>query len=136
MNYWLLKSDPDDYGFEELEKDGQTTWQGVRNNQALMFLREMRAGDHALIYHTGKEKQIVGVAEVVRGPYPDPEQVQSRLSVIDVKAAQRLKRPIPLTKIKEDEAFKTLHLVRMPRLSVMPVPAAAYRRLLKLGECA
>jgi predicted RNA-binding protein with PUA-like domain len=136
MNYWLVKTEPDEYSYDMLEKDGRTVWQGVRNPQALKFMREMKPGDRVLIYHTGKEKQIVGLAEAVSGPHPDPDQSDEDLTVIDIIPKKRLKQPVTLAKIKSDDSLADLYLVRMSRLSVMAMPAVAFRKLLRMGGTA
>src|SRR5579859_3195481 len=98
---WLLKSDPETYSFADLERDGETRWDGVSNNLALKHLRSMHAHDLALVYHTGEEKAIVGTAEVLSEPYADPKQKDPRLVVVDLKAGPRLPRPVPLAEIKQ-----------------------------------
>jgi predicted RNA-binding protein with PUA-like domain len=133
MNLWLFKSDPDDYGFPHLERDRKTTWDGVRNPQALGYLRQVKTGDQILIYHTGEEKAVVGLAEAVKPAYPDPKGADDKLVVVDIRAKGRLKQPVPLAKIKEDKSFADLHLVRMSRLSVMPVSQAHWDKLLKMA---
>jgi len=133
MNHWLLKSDPESYSYHQLERDRRTVWEGVRNNQALIFLRAMKKGDLALVYHSGRDKHIVGMAEIVRGPYPDPKQKDEKLVVVDVQAQRRLPNPVTLVQIKADPSFADFHLVRMSRLSVMPVPPPLWKALLKLG---
>ena len=130
---WLFKSDPDTYSFSDLERDGKTVWDGVSNNLALKHLRSMRPGDQVLVYHTGDEKAVVGVAEVTRAAYPDPKQKDPKLAVVDLKARERLPRAVPLAEIKGDRAFADLALVRIGRLSVMPASADQFQRLLKLG---
>ncbi|PYU94928.1 MAG: EVE domain-containing protein [Acidobacteria bacterium] len=130
---WLFKSDPDTYSFANLERDGQTVWDGVSNNLALKHLRSVRRGDQALIYHTGDEKAVVGLAEVVNDAYPDPKQKDSRLVVVDVKASERLARPVSLDEIKKQVALKDFDLVRLPRLSVMPVSEAQWNAIMKLA---
>ena len=129
MNHWLLKSDPETYGFDDLERDKTTTWDGVRNNQALIYLRKMKKGDFALIYHSGGDKHIVGLVEIIRGPYPDPKLDDSKLVVVDLKFKQRLPRPVTLTQIKADPDFVDFALLRISRLSVMPVPAPLWKKL-------
>ena len=133
MNYWLLKTEPGDYSFDDLQRHKKTVWDGVRNNQALKCLREIQLGDLAFIYHTGREKQIVGVAEVVRAAYPDPKQWDEKLVVVDIKDKERLPKPVTLADIKADESFADFHLVRMPRLSVMPVAPELWRKLNTMG---
>lgn len=136
MNRWLVKSDPDDYGFAELERDKRTRWEGVRNPQALLYLRSMVKGDAVLIYHTGAEKRIVGVAEVAANPYIDPEADDDRAAVVDLRPKARLARPVTLAEIKADERFAEFALVRNSRLSVMPVAEAQWAAVLTLGGAA
>jgi predicted RNA-binding protein with PUA-like domain len=126
-NYWLLKSEPGDYAFADLERDGRTVWDGIRNNAALKHMRAMQPGDQALIYHTGKERQAVGLAEVVSPPYGDP-------LVVDVQAVRRLAQPVTLAAIKADPFFADFALVRQGRLSVVPVSAEQWERLLHMAE--
>ncbi len=121
MANWLFKSDPDVYGFQHLEKDKQTVWDGVSNHLALKHLRACKKGDRVLIYHSGEEKAIVGLAEVVKDPYPDPKQKDDRLVVVEIKALKRIPKPITLSEIKSRKEFADFLLVRMSRLSVMPV---------------
>lgn len=135
-SYWIVKTEPSTYSFDELERTGKTVWDGVRNNLALKHLREMKPGDRVLVYHTGEEKAVVGIAEVVSPAYPDPKSRDPKLSVVELKAAGRLARPVPLAEIKKDRAFADLALVRIGRLSVMPASADQFRRLLKLGGSA
>lgn len=134
MAHWLLKSDPDTYGFADLERDRRTTWDGVSNPQALIYLRQMARGDTVLLYHSGAEKAVIGHATVTRGPYPDPRRKDPKLVVVDLAAGPRLPRAVPLATIKADRAFAELALVRQSRLSVMPVRTAQWTRLLALGR--
>ena len=131
--YWLLKSEPDHYSYADLERDGATVWDGVSNNAALMHLRAMRPGDMALIYHTGEERQAVGVAEITSEPYPDPQAGDPKLVVVDVRPLRRLPRPVPLAAVKADAAFADFALVRQGRLSVVPVAPDQWRRLLEMA---
>jgi predicted RNA-binding protein with PUA-like domain len=131
---WLFKSDPDTYSFSDLERDRKTVWDGVSNNLALKHLRSARQGDPVLIYHTGDEKAVVGLAEVASDPYPDPKQKDARLAVVDLAARQRLARPVTLSEVKKQAALKSFDLVRLPRLSVMPVSDAQWNAILKLTE--
>ena len=133
MAYWLLKSEPNDYSFDDLERDRTTYWDGVKNNLALKYLRQVRAGDLAFIYHTGKERAVVGIARVTSDPYPDPEHDDPKLAVFDLEPRRRLAQPVTLAEIKADEAFDGFALVRLPRLSVMEVPAALWKRIIKMG---
>ena len=131
---WLFKSDPDTYSFFDLERDRETVWDGVSNNLALKHLRSARKGDSVLIYHTGDQKAIVGLAEVASDPYPDPKQKDPRLAVVDLAARQRLARPVTLDEIKKQVALKSFELVRLPRLSVMPVSDAQWNTIMKLAK--
>ena len=132
-NYWIVKTEPSTYSYSDLERQKKATWDGVKNNLALKHLRQMQPGDRVLVYHTGDEKAVVGVAEVVSQAYPDPNQKDPKLAVVDLKAEGILPRPVPLAEIKQDRAFADLGLVRMGRLSVMPASADQFKRLLKLG---
>ena len=131
--FWLLKTEPDHYSYADLERDGATVWDGVSNNAALMHIRNMRLGDLALIYHTGEERQAVGVAEVTSEPYPDPKAGDAKLVVVDVRPLRRLPRPVTLASVKADPAFGDFALVRQGRLSVVPVAPEQWRRLLALA---
>lgn len=130
MAYWLLKTEPSDYAYADLEADRGTLWDGVGNNLALKHLRQIRRGDLALIYHTGGERRVVGIAEVTSDPFPDPERDDPRLVVVAVKPRRKLAEPIPLADIKSDAELEDFELVRLPRLSVMPVAEAVWKRLL------
>ena len=130
MAYWLLKTEPSDYAYADLEADRETLWDGVGNNLALKHLRQIRRGDQALIYHTGGERVVVGIAEVTSDPFPDPERDNPRLVVVEVKPKRKLAKPIPLADIKSDPELKDFDLVRLPRLSVMPVTETVWKRLL------
>ncbi len=131
---WLMKSDPDTYSFADLERDGQTRWDGVSNNLALKHLRSAHKGDAVLIYETGDAKAVVGFAEVISEPYPDPKQKDPRLVVVDLKAGRRLARPVTLSELKQQASLKDFHLVRMPRLSVMPVSEAQWSSILDMAQ--
>jgi predicted RNA-binding protein with PUA-like domain len=132
-NYWIVKTEPSTYSFDDLARQKTAVWDGVKNNLALKHLRQMRPGDRVLVYHTGDEKAVVGIAEVISQSYPDPKQKDPKLAVVDLRAVERLPRPVPLAEIKKDRAFADLALVRMGRLSVMPVSADQFKRILKLG---
>src|SRR6201986_5407651 len=105
MANWLFKEEPDHYSLDDLFRDKKTTWAGVENNLALKHLRSVQKGDHVLYYHTGKEKAVVGVMEVVKGPYQDPDQDEERLVVVDFKPLRRLDRPVTLAEIKANPKF-------------------------------
>ncbi|HEV8612493.1 MAG TPA: EVE domain-containing protein [Gemmatimonadales bacterium] len=128
-NHWLLKTEPTTYSFTDLLRDKRTTWDGVSNPTALINLRTMRKGDAALVCHTGAEKAIVGVARLVSDPYADPKLDDPKRVVVDLEAVRRLKAPLPLAAVKADKRFADFALVRIPRLSVMPVSAAQWKAL-------
>ena len=130
--YWLFKQEPSAYSYSQLEKDGKTIWDGVTNNLALKHMRSVRKGDRALFYHTGDEKQVVGIMEITSEPYPDPKY--SSLVVVDVKPAGRLGRPVTLSQIKEDPVFEKWELVRISRLSVMPFRQRLWDRIIKMSN--
>lgn len=132
-DYWLLKSDPEDYSFDDLMKVGFAVWDGVTNNLALQNLRKIKKGDVILIYHTGDEKALVGLAVAASHPYPDPKAENEKLVVIDLKPKKRAKRKVTLSEIKALPEFAEFQLVRLPRLSVMPVSEADYKALVKLA---
>jgi len=133
MATWLLKSDPDTYSLDDLERDKKTTWDGVRNNQALIYLRQMKKGDLALIYHSGDDKNVVGLAEVTSAAYADPKLDDPKLVVVDLRFKKRSAKPVTLAQIKADRDFAGLQLIRQSRLSVMPVPEAMCKKLLTMG---
>jgi predicted RNA-binding protein with PUA-like domain len=119
--HWLLKTEPSAYSYAQLERDGRTVWDGVKNPMALKNLRQVAAGDRLFIYHTGDEKAVVGIATALGPAYPDPKKNDAKLVVIDLAPAARLPRPVTLAEIKANAKFKGWELVRLPRLSVMPV---------------
>ncbi|HEV8254440.1 MAG TPA: EVE domain-containing protein [Vicinamibacteria bacterium] len=121
---WLLKTEPSAYAYDDLEREGRTTWDGVKNPVAIRNLRAMKPGDRVFVYHTGDEKAVVGTARVVREAYPDPKAKQAGLWVVDIEAKGRLARPVPLSELKALEAFANSPLVRQGRLSVVPLTSA------------
>jgi predicted RNA-binding protein with PUA-like domain len=131
-SYWILKTDPDTYALADLARERRTRWDGVANPAAVKHLRSMRAGDRALIYHTGAEKAIVGIARVISDGYDDPND--SRLAVVDLEFERAVASPVTLAAVKAESAFKDLALVRQGRLSVVPVPPPLWTRLLALAE--
>lgn len=139
MTTFLLKTEPDDYSYADLERDGHAVWSGVTNNLALIHIRSARRGDRALVYHTGVEKAIVGLAEITSAPYEDPENPgttpkgEPKRAVFDIKPRQRAATPLTLAQIKADPRFAPFDLVRQPRLSVMPVPPPLDRILRELS---
>jgi len=133
MQYFLIKSEPDAYSFEQLQADGRTRWDGVRNYQARNNLRAMRVGDLCLYYHSNIGLAVVGVARVAREHFPDPTAEKGDWSAVEVEPVQALDRPVPLTEIKNDPALQNLGLVRNGRLSVMPVTFDEFSTILALG---
>jgi predicted RNA-binding protein with PUA-like domain len=136
MSFWLLKTEPETYSFAQLIKDKKTNWNGVRNFQARNFLRAIATGDRALIYHSGDDKAVVGIAEVVRAAYKDPDPEGGDWVQVDLKPLQAFKTPVPLAQIKSTSALADMPLIRQSRLSVMPITAAHYKTLTKLGGAA
>jgi predicted RNA-binding protein with PUA-like domain len=134
--YWLVKSEPDKYSWDDLVRDGTTYWDGVRNYQARNNLREMRVGDRVLYYHSNTGKQIVGVAKVTKRAYQDPTTDDDRWLVVEVAPLEPLAEPVSLAQIKADGALREIPLVTHSRLSVVPIAASAYARILKLGRTA
>jgi predicted RNA-binding protein with PUA-like domain len=132
--FWIFKSEPDAYSYDDLVRDGGTVWDGISNNAALLHLRSAAPGDLALIYHTGDERRAVGIAEVMSGPYPDPRLDDPKLVVVDVRPLHALSRPVGLAEIKADPFFADFALVRQGRLSVVPVTADQWARLLAMAE--
>ncbi len=127
MTTFLLKTEPDDYSYDDLLRDGKTVWDGVSNNAALKQMREARRGDLALIYHTGSEKRIAGLAEITSDPYPDPKRDDEKLVVFDIEPKAEATKAFTLADAKADERFADFALVRQPRLSAMQVPAELAR---------
>ena len=131
-NRWLLKTEPATYSFADLVRDKRTTWDGVRNPVALKHLRSMHKGDEALVYHTGDEKAIVGIARIASEPIPDPKSKDPKLVVVDLEPVRALAHPVTLAAVKADRRFADFARVRIPRLSVMPVSAEQWHALLRL----
>ena len=136
MARWLVKEEPDHYGYAQLEHDRKTVWAGVRNPLAQKHLRSMHKGDRIFYYHTGSEKAIVGIARAASDAYPDPADKTGKLHVVDIVPEERLARPVTLAEIKADRAFATFPLVRISRLSVMPVTAEEWMRIEALAGSA
>lgn len=133
-NKWLFKSDPEHYSYHDLARDKKTVWDGISNNLALKHLRNVRRGDEVMIYHSGKERAVVGLAEVLSDPYPDPKKKEARLVVVDIAARGTTARPIGLDEIKQQPGLNEFDLVRLPRLSVMPVSEKYWKALLALAK--
>ena len=134
MSYWLLKTEPACYSWDDLARDKKTAWSGVSNALALKHIRSMKKGDLALIYHTGNERAAVGVAEIASNPYPDPSGDDDRLVTVDVKAKKKLPHPVTLSDFKADKTFAGWDLLRIGRLSVVPVPEAMWQRIHELAS--
>lgn len=120
-NRWLFKTEPSAYSFQQLQKDKRTVWDGIKNNLALKHLSGIKKGDEILIYHTGGEKAAVGVARTLSGAYPDPQKKDPKLLVVEIEAVQALSRPVTLAEMKANAKLGKFDLLRLPRLSVVPV---------------
>jgi len=131
MNYWLLKTEPEEYSWDMLIRDGIGHWDGVRNHMAANNLRAMKQGDRAFFYHTGEEKRIVGTAEIVKEAYPDKTDPAGKFVAVDVKPIAKAKTPVTLAEIKADKTFAEFALVKISRLSVMPVSPAHWKEICK-----
>lgn len=121
MNYWLVKTEPEEYSFDKLLLEGKVVWDGVRNFQARNNLKAMKIGDKVFVYHSGKSKDIVGIAEVIKEHYPDPSDKTNLWVVVELKPLRKLNQPITLTQIKKEKALSGLPLLKQSRLSVMLV---------------
>jgi predicted RNA-binding protein with PUA-like domain len=131
---WLFKEEPSNYSFDALVKDKRTVWSGVRNPLAQKHLHSVRKGDDIFYYHTGGEKAVVGIATALGNAYPDPADKTGRQAVVDVGPVEKLPRPVALAEIKADAAFASFPLVRIPRLSVMPVSDAEWNRIVRMAN--
>ena len=137
MNYWLAKQEPSGprgYNILQLQKDKKTMWDGVHNNLALKHIRNMKKGDLVFFYHTGDERQVVGIMSVISDPYSNPEEENKRFVVVDVKFKKLLKMPVTLDSIKKQKKFKDWELLRISRLSVMPVPKIIWDYIIKMSQ--
>lgn len=132
-NCWLLKTEPAEYAYDDLVRAGHGFWDGVRNSQAQSYLRAMAPGDQAVVYHTGRERAAVGVAQIVGAPKADPSD--PRRAAVDLRPVARLGRPVPLAELRSDPEFEGSPLLRQGRLSVTPLTDRQYRRLRELGGC-
>lgn len=131
-NYWIVKQEPGSFSWATLVKDGRTDWTGVRNFQARNHLRAMKKGDAVLFYHSGEEKQIVGLARVEKEAYPDPTADEGDWSAVDIVPVKALAKPVTLQQLKADKVLKEMPLVRQSRLSVSPVTAEQFERIMRL----
>lgn len=133
-NYWLCKQEPSTYNLGMLQKEKKTTWDGVHNNLALKHIRQMKKGDLAFFYHSGDEKQIAGIMEIASEAYPNPKEKDPRFVVVDVKFKKKLQRPVKLGEIKANPKFKDWELLRISRLSVMPVSSLIWSEIIKISQ--
>ena len=137
MNYWLAKQEPSGprgYNILQLKKDKKTIWDGVHNNLALKHIRNMKKGDLVFFYHTGDERQVVGIMSITSDSYPNPEEENERFVVVDVRFKKLFKNPVTLDTIKKQKKFKNWELLRISRLSVMPVPKIIWDDIIKMSQ--
>jgi len=134
VNYWLVKQEPKSYNFSILKKDKKTVWDGVHNNLALKHINNMKKGDLIMFYHSGDEKQVVGIMQVSSKPYSNPEETNERFVVVDVKYKKELQNPVTLSGMKKQKKFKNWELLRISRLSVMPVPKEIWNSIIKMSK--
>ncbi len=134
MSGWLVKTEPGEYSFADLERDGTAEWDGVTNALAQRHLRAMRSGDLCVVYHSGRERAAVGLARVAKDPYPDPTDPGGKRVWVDLRAERLLARPVSLAELKADPIFAASPLVRMSRLSVMPLEPAQLARIERLAN--
>ena len=137
VRYWLAKQEPDGprgYSFDQLKSDKSTVWDGVHNNLALKHMRNMKKGDLAFFYHTGVQRQVMGIMQVTKNPYPNPKEDNERFVVVDVRYKQHLSNPVTLTQMKKEPKFQDWELLRISRLSVMPVPLHIWNRIIKMSQ--
>lgn len=133
MAYWLMKSEPSAYSWDQLLNDGRTHWNGVRNYQASNNLKAMKKGDHAFFYHSNEGLAVVGIMEIVKEYYPDPSDETARFGMVDVKPVAPLETPVTLAAMKAEPRLATLPLLRQSRLSVSPVDTASWKLICKMG---
>lgn len=131
---WLVKSEPNTYAYQDLERDGRTVWDGVRNNAAALHLKAMREGDEVFFYHSQEGLAVVGVAKVVRTAFPDPGDPTGRFVAVELAPLRRLKRPVTLAEMKQAPALAGMAMLRQSRLSVSPVTEAEWRAILELAD--
>ena len=134
MKYWLLKSEPDAWSWDNQVKEGASMWDGVRNYQARNNLKEMKKNDLCFFYHSVTERSIVGIVKVVKEYYPDPTDKTGRFVVVDVKATKKLKNPVSLDQIKENSKLQDIALVKQSRLSVMPLKKTEWEIIIKMSN--
>ena len=134
MAYWLLKTEPSEYSFDDLVKDKRTTWDGISNPVALKHLRASAAGDRVVVYHTGNERRAVGTAEIVRAAYDGPARGDAHPPVVDIEARARLTNPVDLATLKADPVFSESAIAKQGRLSFLPLTPAEWARLMALAK--
>tara|TARA_B100000963_G_scaffold317994_1_gene298782 strand:+ start:125 stop:535 length:411 start_codon:yes stop_codon:yes gene_type:complete len=134
MNYWLLKSEPSAWSWDNQVKEGPSMWDGVRNYQARNNLKEMKKNDLCFFYHSVTERSVVGIAKVVKEHYPDPTDKTGRFVVVDIKAIKKMKNPVSLDQIKENKKLKNIALIKQSRLSVMPIKKIEWEEIIKLSS--
>ena len=132
--YWLMKSEPWEWSWDDQMKAGTAPWTGVRNFQARNFMKEMKTGDEVLFYHSGKGREILGIVKVAREHYPDPDDETGRFVRVDVGTPRGFVHPVPLAEIKAHPGLQTLPLIRQPRLSVMPITPQQWKILMEMGR--
>jgi predicted RNA-binding protein with PUA-like domain len=133
MAYWLVKSEPASYSWDQMVKDGRTFWSGVRNFQASNNLKAMKTGDRVFFYHSGEERAVVGIVEVAKEYYPDHTDKTGKFGMVDMKAVMPLKTPVTLAQVKAEPRLAELPLIRLSRLSVQPVDAKSWQLICKMG---
>ncbi len=136
MAYWLMKSEPGTWSWEDQVRDGTAEWDGVRNHQAAANMKAMKIGDQVFFYHSVNEKQVVGIAEVVKEYYPDPTDASGRFGMVDIKAIKPMASPVTLAQIKAEPRLHDLALVRQSRLSVMPIDEESWNLICRMGDTA
>ena len=130
---WLFKTEPSQYSLDDLARDGRAVWDGVTNPLALKNLRQAKKGDPVLIYHTGDERKAVGLARIVKEPYPDPKKGSEKLVVVDIEFAQPLGRPVALDEMKKNPRLKGFDLLRLGRLSIVPVSDDHWQEIMRMA---
>ena len=133
-NYWFVKQEPEDYSWDDLVRDGKTQWTGVRNFQARNNLKNMSTGDKVFFYHSGKDKSVVGIAEVAKAAYPDPTTDDAAWVAVDIKPVKRLPQPVSLADVKANKKLADFLLVRQSRLSVMPVTKEEFETIVEMAR--
>jgi len=134
MNYWLLLADPKAYGFDDLERDKKTVWDGISGSLAQKHLRAFKKGDMALVYHTAPDKAVIGTASVLSDPYPDPKDPEGKLVVVDVQAIDRLKKAVPLQALRENKKLSGMTFLKIQRIAVSPVSKAEFDEIVRMGH--